>query len=66
MVLYMHIAVGQEQTTHGGQSFHVNRKALSLWLFITSFKKISSTADFMHIFMILYMYIAPVQGQITR
>ena len=27
------------------------------------FKKISSKSDFMHFFMILYMYIAPGQGQ---
>ena len=50
MILYMYIAPGQGQTTPWGQNFDVNRKASSLWLFVSSFKKISSTSDFMHIF----------------
>ena len=112
-ILYMHIATGQGQRTHCGQSFNINRTALSLWSFVSSFKQISSTwfthfvHGFIHIynpgiradnllrtnfwcqqkglitliicykfqnissnsdhtfFMILYMYIAPRQGQTT-
>ena len=37
-------------TTHKGQHFYVNMKALSLWSFVASFKQISSTSDFIHIF----------------
>ena len=56
----------QGQTTLRGQNFDVNRKFLSLRSFVTSFKKISLKSDFIHIFlMILYMYIAPGQGQTT-
>ena len=37
---------------------------MSLWSFAASFKKISLKSDFIHFFfMILYMYIAPGQGQ---
>ena len=47
-----------------GQNFDVNRNLLSLRSFATSFKKISLKSDFIHFFfMILYMYIAPGQGQ---
>ena len=34
-----------------------------LWSFVASFKKISLKSDFIHFFMILYMYKAPGQGQ---
>ena len=37
-----------------GQSFDVNRKALLLWSFVTSFKIISSSSDLMHIFSWFY------------
>ena len=33
-----------------GQNFYVNRKASSLWSFVASLKRISSTSDFIHIF----------------
>ena len=33
-----------------GQNFDVNRKASSLWSFVASLKRISSTSDFIHIF----------------
>ena len=33
-----------------GQKFYVNRKASSLWSFVASLKRISSTSDFIHIF----------------
>ena len=55
----MYIAPGQGQTTLYGQSFDVNRKALSLCPFVASLKKISSKSDFIHI------YIAPGQRQTT-
>ena len=60
----MYIAPGQGLTTPWGQNFDVNRNILSLRSFVASFKKISSESDFIQIFfMILYMYIAPGQGQ---
>ena len=66
MILYMyiHVAPGQGLTTPTGRNFYVNRNILSLWSFVASFKKISLKSDFMQFFfMILYMYIAPGQGQ---
>ena len=51
-----------------GQSFDVNRNVLSLHSFVASFKQISLKSDSIQLynfFMILYMYIAPGQGQIT-
>ena len=35
-----------------GPNFNVNRKASWLWSFVASFKRISSTSDLIHIFMI--------------
>ena len=44
---------GQGQTAPRGQSFDVNRKALSLYPFVTSLKKIPLKSDLIHfIFMI--------------
>ena len=67
MILYMyiHVATGQGLTTPRGRNFYVNRNILSLWSFVAGCKKkISLKSDFMHFFfMILYMYIAPGQGQ---
>ena len=40
MILYMYIAPGQGQTAPRGQNFDVNRKALSLYPFVASFKEI--------------------------
>ena len=34
-----------------GQNFDVNRKDSSLWSFVASLKRISSTSDFIHIFL---------------
>ena len=66
MLLYMHIAPGQGQTTPWGQNVDVNRKALSLCPFSVSFKNIFLHSDFMHIFLMFFpMYIAPTQGQTT-
>ena len=48
---------GQGQTIHWGQNFDDNRKAFSLCLSVASFKIIYLKSDFIHILMILYMYI---------
>ena len=42
----MYIASGQGQTAPRGHSFDVNRKALSLYPFVASFKEISLNSDF--------------------
>ena len=65
MILYMYIALGQGLTTPWGRNFDVNRNILSLRSFVASFKKISLKSDFIQFFffMILYIYIAPGQGQ---
>ena len=42
----MYIAPGQGQTDPRGQNFDVNRKALSLYLIVASFKEISVKSDF--------------------
>ena len=44
----MYIALGQGQTAPRGQNFDVNRKALSLYTFVASFKEISLKSDFIH------------------
>ena len=59
MFLYMYIAPpniapGQGQTTLCGQNFDVNRKPLSLFPFVASFRKISLKSDFIHIFACFY------------
>ena len=60
----MYIAPGQGQTAPRGQNFDVNRKALSLYPFVASFKEISLKSDlYIFLFHDLYMYIAPGQGQ---
>ena len=46
----MYIAPGQGHTTPWGQTFDVNRKSLSLRIFVASFKQISLNYDFTHIF----------------
>ena len=50
MILYMYIAPGQGLTIPWRRNFHVNRKILSLWSFVASFKKISLKSDFKHFF----------------
>ena len=50
MLLYMYIALGQEQTTPWGQNFDDNRKAFSLCPYDASFKMISSKSDFIHVY----------------
>ena len=46
----MFIAPGQGQTAPRGQNFDVNRKALSLYPFVASFKEISLKSDFIQFF----------------
>ena len=46
----MYLALGQRQTTLCGQNPDVNRKALSLYPFVVSFKKISLKSYFIHNF----------------
>ena len=50
MILDMYIVPEQGQKTPRGQTFDVNRKHLSLRLFVASFKQISLNSDFIHIF----------------
>ena len=45
-------AQGQGQTAPREQNFDVNRKALSLYPFVASFKEISLKSDLIHFFMI--------------
>ena len=54
MILYMYIVPGQGQgqTAPRGQNFDVNRKALSLYPFVASFKEISLKSDLYIFFMI--------------
>ena len=51
---------GQGQTAPRGKNFDVNRKALSLYPFIASFKEISLKSDFIQFFYDLIL--APGQG----
>ena len=46
-----------------GKSFDVNRNVLSLRPIVASLRKMSLKTDFIQLFMMLYMYIAPGQGQ---
>ena len=46
----MYIAPGQGQTAPRRQNLDVNRKALSLYPFVASFKEISLKSDFIHFF----------------
>ena len=46
----MYIAPGQGQTAPRGQNFDVNRKALSLYPYVASFKEISLKSDFIQFF----------------
>ena len=52
----MYIAPGQEQTAPRGQNLDVNRKALSLYPFVASFKEISLKSDFIHFFSCFNVY----------
>ena len=50
MILYIYIALRQGQTAPRGQNFDVNKKALSLYTFVASFKEISLRSDFIQFF----------------
>ena len=66
MILYMyiHVAPGQGLTTPRGRNFYVNRNIWSIWSFAASFKiNLFEVWFYAIFFMILYMYIAPGQGQ---
>ena len=54
----MYIALGQRQTAPRGHNFDINRKALSLFPFVASFKEISLKPDFIHFFFhdIIHVY----------
>ena len=55
-------APGQGHTDPRGQNFDVNRKALSLYPFVASFKKISLKSDFIHFFHDLLHVYSPRAG----
>ena len=64
MILYMHIAPRQGQTTTWGQTFDVNRKPLTLFPNVASLKKIALKSDFIYIFFHVSSYVySPGQGQ---
>ena len=63
-LMYMYIAPGQGQTDHRGQNFDVNRKALSFYPFVASFKEISLKSDFIHFFHDLIHVYSPGAGGI--
>ena len=64
MFFHVYIAPGQGQTMPWGPNFDPNRKALSLWPFVANFKKnLFQLRFYTYFLIILYMYIAPGQGQ---
>ena len=58
----MYIAPGQGQTAPRGQNLDINRKALSLYPFVASFKEISLKSDFIHFFHDLIHVYSPRAG----
>ena len=66
MILYMYMyrAPGQGQTAPKGHSFDVNRKALSLYPFVASFKYISLKSGFIQFFHDLIHVYRPRPGDI--
>ena len=62
MILYMYIALGQGQTATRGQNFNVNRKALSRYPFVASFKEISLKSDFVQFHDLMHVYSPGVGG----
>ena len=53
----MYIAPGQGQTNPWRQNFDVNRKALSFWPFVASFKKITLKSVIMKFFFDVFMHV---------
>ena len=62
----MYIAPGQGQTGPRVQNFDVNRKALSLYPFVASFKEISFKSDLIHFFHDLIHVYIPGAGDTQR
>ena len=66
----MYIAPGQRQRVSRGQNFDVNRKVLSLYSSVASFKEISLKSDFIHFFHDLIHVYSPgeegIQPQETK
>ena len=60
----MHKAPGQGQTAPRGPNFNVNRKALSLYPFVASFKEISLKSDYIYFFHGLIHVYSPGAGGI--
>ena len=58
----MYIAPEQGQTAPRGQNVDVNRKALSLYPLVASFKEISLKSDFIHFFHDLIHVYSPRAG----
>ena len=59
----MYVAPGQGQTAPRGQHFDVNRKALSLYPFVASFKEISLKSDLIQFFHdLIHVYIPGAGG----
>ena len=59
----MYIAPGQGQTAPRGQNVDVNRKALSIYPFVASFKEISLKSDFIQFFHdLIHVYIPGAGG----
>ena len=58
----MYIAPGQGQTAPREHNFDVNRKALSLYSFVASFKEISLKSDFIQFFYDLIHVYSPGAG----
>ena len=63
-MIYMYTAPGQRQTAPRGQNLDVNRKALSFYPFVASFKEISLKSDFIHVFHDLIHVCSPGAGGI--
>ena len=64
MTLYMYIALEQGLTTPWGWNFNANRNSFSIWSFVASLiTNLFEVWFYTHFSMILYMYIAPEQGQ---
>ena len=64
MILHTYIARGQGQTAPRGQNADVNRKALSVYPFVASFKEISLKSDFIQLLHdLIHLYI-PGPGSI--
>ena len=62
----MYTAPGQGQTAARGQNFEVNRKALSLYSLVASFKEISLKSDFIQfIHDLIHVYSPGAGGNTT-